>query len=94
VDLGNDGGTLADRRRDAFGRAGADVADREHPGEGGLERQGGTAGARAVRAGEAGDDEPLGIHRHAVLEPPGVGIGADEQEEMGTGQVEVAPLPR
>ena len=38
--------------------------------------------ARVVRAGEAGDDEPLGIHRHAFLEPPGVGISADEQEEM------------
>src|SRR5919106_508237 len=83
VDLRHNGGAFTDRRRDAFGRARAHVADREHAREAGLERQRGAAALTpAVGAGEAGEDEALVVHRRAVLEPDGIGVGPDEQEEM------------
>src|SRR5882672_8376040 len=70
VDLSDGGGTFSDGRRDAFGRARADIADGEHAGPAGLERQGGAAGrAGALGKVEAGEDEALGVHRRAAGEP-------------------------
>mgnify|MGYP003693778565 CR=1 FL=1 len=67
MDLRHDGGAFADRRRHPFGRTRADIADREHAGPAGLERQGrATGSAGAVCEVEAGEDEALGIHGRAV----------------------------
>jgi hypothetical protein len=61
VDLRHRGGTFADRRRDALGRAGPYVADREHPGKTGLERQCGPAGSAGRRAQEGALSFGVGI---------------------------------
>ena len=78
VDLRHDCRTFAHRRRHAFGRARASIADREYAGHAGLERQGGAAGRAAIRKTAAGQDEALVIGRNAIHEPAGIGIGAYE----------------
>src|SRR5712691_4077911 len=83
VDLCHHGGTFSDRSRDAFGRARANISDREYAGQAGLERQGRTAnGIYAAGEVAAGEDEALVVYGNAVPEPGGVGIGADEEEQM------------
>ena len=63
----------------ALGRAGADVAAREHPGEGRLERQGGTAGrvhqglrGVGVDGATGPEQEPAAVHlRDGLARPVG-----------------------
>jgi hypothetical protein len=83
VDLRHDGGALSNGRRDAFSRAGPHVADGEHAGLAGLERQDSPAGrACALSKICSGHHEAFVVHRDAMLEPSGVRIGANEQEEV------------
>ena len=79
VDLRHHGGAFSHGGRNPFGRAGANIADREHARPRGLEQQG-RAADRVDVVGEAvaGDDEALRIRCNAVLQPAGVWIGADE----------------
>ena len=83
MDLRHDGGALSNGRRDAFSRAGPNVADGEHARLAGLERQDSPAGrARALSKVCSGHHEAFVVHRNAMLELSGVRIGANEQEEV------------
>ena len=86
MNLRHDGGSFSDRSRNTLGRTCPHIADGEHTGPTGLERQDG-AGIFASRARTigAGNDEPLVIHRDAAIEPGGVRIGANEQEKVAQG---------
>jgi hypothetical protein len=77
--LGDDCGALAHGGGDALDGGGADVADREDAGAVGFE---GLRGRLALGAGGAGDDEAGFVEFDAALQPVGVGIGADEQEDV------------
>src|SRR5262249_57450709 len=82
-DGGQEGGACGEGGRHALGRTGAHVADREHAGHAGLERQGAAAGAASTLCQvEAGEDEALVVDGDVVAEPARAGIGADEEEEM------------
>ncbi len=69
---------VADRRRHPFDRAGAHVADREHAAPAGFERELAFAGL------VAGEKEAARIALEARRrQPVGIGLGADEGEEVG-----------
>ncbi len=68
MNLSDDRRALADRSGDARGRSGANIANREDARQGRLQWQ------RAF----AGYDKALGVGFCATLQPPGVGIRADE----------------
>jgi hypothetical protein len=89
VDLGDDGGALAHRRRDALGRAGADVADREHPGEARLEGQGGTAGRARASFGQAKPvtTKPLESTATRSWSHPALGSAPMNKKRWRNGQV-------
>src|SRR4029077_13489444 len=72
---------LADRAADAFDRARAHVADREHAGHGGFQRRHRTLAILAVA--DAGQHETGAVHPDAAaFEPAGRGIGPDEKKEI------------
>src|SRR5260370_4091079 len=72
VDLRHHGGAFADRRRNALGRARAHVADREHAGHAGLERQGAPACPVDKKpAVAAGDAVTLLVRPHPTPPPRG-----------------------
>src|SRR5207344_1380293 len=83
VDLRDDGGAFADGCRHPLGRARAHIADGEHAWPACLERP--SLSPRrpgAVDELSASDHEALVVDLNAILEPAGIGIGADEQEEV------------
>ncbi len=82
------GRALAHRGRHALHAPRPDVADREHPGQAGLELVG-PALERPLRRLQilglevhAGLDEALRVERHAAAEPPGVRVGAGHGEDV------------
>ena len=70
-------GAFADRGGDALGRAGPNIADREDARQAGFERQ-----PDAVALRRAGDDEALLVDLDAAMQPIGIGVGADEEEQV------------
>src|ERR1700677_2180769 len=85
VQLRDHGGTFTDRRGHALHRTRANVTDREHSGQGGLERHRSSLAALGsgseIRGRTAGLHESLGVHTHSAwLEPVGIRHGAGEQE--------------
>src|SRR5688572_15990955 len=83
-------GAFADRGGHAFGRASADVADREDTGPTGLQHQRGTRymtphvlGTELVGIG-ASEHEPVRIEGDRVGEPRRMRSGADEDEERSS----------
>ena len=84
VNLRHDGGTLPYRRRDTLGRTRPHIADGKNAGPAGLKRQGGNWRQSGQRHWP-GDHKPFVVHRNAVIEPCGVRVGANEQEEMTQG---------
>src|SRR6476469_5344408 len=83
-------GTLTDRRAHAFGRASADVADREDAGSAGLQHQRRTRYmtphvlvTELIGVG-AREHEPVQIEGDSVGEPRRMRSGADEDEERSS----------
>jgi hypothetical protein len=88
VNLRYDGSTLPCGRRNPLGRARPHIADSEDAGPAGLKRQDRAGiGVNPASAIGPGDHEPFVVHRDAAIEPGGVRVGANEQEEVtqGTG---------
>ena len=82
MNLRDDRGAFADRGRDALGGARPDIADGEHAGMAGLERQNSMdAGNHAAILGP-GRDEAVLVGRDTAFEPADIRIRADEQEKM------------
>ena len=79
MNLCDHGGTFADGRCNAFGRARADVTNREDAGNTGLQRQY-TAAALGRNTAEvfSGPKKSFLIRRGAVLEPRRIGLGTNE----------------
>ena len=69
--------SISIRRRDALDRAGAHVTDGEDPAPAGLERV-----ARATHLGARQHESALVEPDAGVRQPVGVGLGADEQEQV------------
>jgi len=69
-------GAFAHRGGDPLDRARADIADGEHTAPAAFQEP-------AIAGGLSGQHEAIGIERHVrVGEPIGVGLRADEQEEV------------
>jgi len=74
---------VTDRGGDPLDRAAAYVADRENAGQIGFEHTSNVA---------AGTDEALGVECDAgAREPVGIGVCADEQEQMAARQARSSP---
>src|SRR5215831_13558722 len=86
-------GALADGRGDPLDRAGSHVAGREYPGQAGLQQVGvpgqlvpGAAPASLLAQIRAGDGEAVTVQLDRLGEPPGVRLGADENQKRRGGQ--------
>jgi len=77
-----------DRGRGPLDRPAADVADGEDPGPAGFQEQGHPAGVvePGFRDVGAGEQEPAGVFGELARQPPGAGLGADENEQAPDGQ--------
>src|SRR5580704_4541265 len=81
VDLRHHGCALADRRADPFGRASADVTDREYARYAGLQRLWRTRVVWTCKA-IAGDDKAFVVDSETILQPTGIRVGTNKQEQM------------
>ncbi|CEE35603.1 hypothetical protein XAC908_340026 [Xanthomonas citri pv. citri] len=79
MDLRDHGGALAHCSGHALDRARTHIADGEHARAIGFQRQ---ARRYAVATRGAGHDKAALVGVHAVLQPTGVGVCADEQEQV------------
>jgi hypothetical protein len=83
VYLRDNGGAFANGRCDPLGRAGPDVADGEYARPAGFEGER-SAVDRAVSVGElaACDHETFPVDFDTLVQPAGIRVGADEQEDV------------
>jgi hypothetical protein len=86
VDLRHGGGAFSHRRRNALGGARPNIADGKNVGVTGLKLEDRPAVTVNPASGVCpGHYEAFFVHRNAAIQPSGIRVGANEQEEMAQG---------